>query len=141
MVTKGLLLHNEVEKSAAVPGRRNTQRWIRRLIEGFPSILSFASFLQVPWLAKATGPHLRGRQLPILMTRCCERAVNQRITSVLTVSDYICGPDQSLNPSAFVAWSWHAEELPVRSRAKIRDVLQSGKHAVKVGTCSDRFGS
>ena len=89
MVTKGLALHNETEKSAAVPGRRNTQRWIRRLIEGFQSILSFASFLQLPWLTKETGPHLRCRHLPILMTRCCERAVNQRITSMRTVSDYV----------------------------------------------------
>ena len=92
MVTKGLALHNETEKSAAVPGRRNTQRWIRRLIEGFQSILSFASFLQLPWLAKATGLRLRCSTypiLPILMTRCCERAVNQCITSVLTVSNSV----------------------------------------------------
>ena len=40
---------------------------------------------------------------------------------------------------ALVAWSRHAEELPVRSQAKIRDVLQSGKHVVKVDTCRDRF--
>ena len=93
MVTKGLLLHNETEKSAAVPGRRNTQRWIRRLIEGFPSILSFASFLQLPWLAKATGPRLRCGHLPNLThthdKMLGESSIRQCITSVLTVSDYV----------------------------------------------------
>ena len=72
MPAKGLAFHNETEISPSLPGRRHTQRWIRRLRQS-PRFTS--SFEILYWKQLGHSSSDGCKHVPILMTRCRERAV------------------------------------------------------------------